>query len=322
MAELIKIAIVGNSGIFELLEKYGEDLLPTRFGHLDGTPELREIAAPGHLRRHRHDARAGGAQPARARPGPGDRLRPHLEPDARADARDPVLPRPRDQHRHGVLDHASPSSAATSRPATATAIFWLMSRLGLALDSPYLTPELLRKATDSIVQTRDGLLRAAVPRPDRDLRLRQRPRPTDELGRGARRPPGGVPRLPARRRRRGHVHADDRAAATVPAPGVADAPVTPGRRSWPAGSTALAAPSSDAARRASTRRSRAGLRRGAASCAAGLDPYLEPVHDAGVAGAARAGRSAPRPRTGRHGTTAPRPRWSRRCCPVTSRASC
>ena len=40
-----------------------------------------------------------------------------------------------------------------------------MSRLGLALDSPYLTAELLRAATESIPQTRDGLLRAPVPRP-------------------------------------------------------------------------------------------------------------------------------------------------------------
>ena len=40
-----------------------------------------------------------------------------------------------------------------------------MSRLGLSLNSPYLTPSLLRLATDSIVQTRDGMLRAAVPRP-------------------------------------------------------------------------------------------------------------------------------------------------------------
>ena len=44
-------------------------------------------------------------------------------------------------------------------------IFYLMSGLGLALDSPYLTVELLAKATDAILQTRDGLLRAAVPRP-------------------------------------------------------------------------------------------------------------------------------------------------------------
>jgi demethyl-4-deoxygadusol synthase len=41
----------------------------------------------------------------------------------------------------------------------------LMSRIGLAIDSPYLTPELLWKATESISRTRDGLLRAAVPDP-------------------------------------------------------------------------------------------------------------------------------------------------------------
>ncbi len=44
-------------------------------------------------------------------------------------------------------------------------IFWLLSRVGLALDSPHLTAELLRGGTESILQTRDGLLRAAVPRP-------------------------------------------------------------------------------------------------------------------------------------------------------------
>jgi len=44
-------------------------------------------------------------------------------------------------------------------------IHGLMSRLGLAVDSPYMTPELLEKATTSIIQTRGGLLRAAVPRP-------------------------------------------------------------------------------------------------------------------------------------------------------------
>jgi len=44
-------------------------------------------------------------------------------------------------------------------------IFWLLSRIGLTLDSPFLTPELLTKATDSIVATRNGQLRAAVPRP-------------------------------------------------------------------------------------------------------------------------------------------------------------
>ena len=48
MAELVKIAVVGNAGIFDTLEKYGEDLLATRFGHLaehpGSTRELRELA--------------------------------------------------------------------------------------------------------------------------------------------------------------------------------------------------------------------------------------------------------------------------------------
>jgi 3-dehydroquinate synthetase len=44
-------------------------------------------------------------------------------------------------------------------------VFGLMNRLGLALTSPYLTPDLLRGASDAILKTRGGLLRAAVPRP-------------------------------------------------------------------------------------------------------------------------------------------------------------
>ncbi len=41
----------------------------------------------------------------------------------------------------------------------------VMSGLGLSLDSKYLTPELLEQATASILKTRDGLLRAAIPTP-------------------------------------------------------------------------------------------------------------------------------------------------------------
>jgi 3-dehydroquinate synthase len=40
-----------------------------------------------------------------------------------------------------------------------------MSSLGLALDTEYLTPELVERATQAILRTRDGLLRAAVPDP-------------------------------------------------------------------------------------------------------------------------------------------------------------
>ena len=39
----------------------------------------------------------------------------------------------------------------------------LFSSVGLAIDSPYFTADLLARATPSIMQTRDGLLRAAMP---------------------------------------------------------------------------------------------------------------------------------------------------------------
>jgi 3-dehydroquinate synthase (EC 4.2.3.4) len=42
MAELIKIAVVGNTEIFELLENYGEALLHTHFGYVDGTRNFKK----------------------------------------------------------------------------------------------------------------------------------------------------------------------------------------------------------------------------------------------------------------------------------------
>ena len=70
--------------LFELLEEYGEELLRTRFGYLDGTPELREIAD-----RVTYDAiktmlvAAVRLRPA-ARRGSRCRHRPRLQPLARA----------------------------------------------------------------------------------------------------------------------------------------------------------------------------------------------------------------------------------------------
>ena len=164
MAELVKISTVGNSDVFELLEKYGDDLLRTRFGHVDGTPELREIAD-----RITYEA-----------------IRTMLElevPNLRELDLDRVIAyghtwsptlelAPDVPFFHGQaisIDMAFSATIAKERGLIAESerdrIFWLMSRIGLALDSPYLTPELVRSATASIVQTRDGKLRAAVPHP-------------------------------------------------------------------------------------------------------------------------------------------------------------
>ena len=164
MAELIKIAIVANSGIFELLEKYSEDLLLTRFGYLDGTHEMREIA-------HKVTYNAISTMLSLEVPNLHE-----LELDraiAYGHTWSPTLELTPDVpmfHGHAVnIDMAFSATVAEQRGYISTSerdrIFWLMSRIGLALDSPYLTSELLWKATDSIIQTRDGLLRAAVPRP-------------------------------------------------------------------------------------------------------------------------------------------------------------
>ena len=164
MAELIKISTVADSGIFELLEKYGEDLLTTRFGHLDGTPELLDIA-------HRVTYDAINTMLLLEVPNLHE-----LDLDrviAYGHTWSPVLelaPEIPFFHGHAInIDMAFSTTIAEQRGYLSVSdrdrIFWLMSRLGLSLDSPYLTPKLLRKATESIVRTRDGQLRAAVPRP-------------------------------------------------------------------------------------------------------------------------------------------------------------
>jgi demethyl-4-deoxygadusol synthase len=164
MAELIKIAVVANREIFELLEKHGEALLKSRFGYLNGTPELREVA-------HRLTYDAINTMLELEVPNLheldldrviayGHTWSPTLELT-------PEIPM---FHGHGVnIDMAFSATIAQQRGCISVAdrdrILGLMSRIGLAIDSPYLTTELLWKATESITRTRDGLLRAAVPNP-------------------------------------------------------------------------------------------------------------------------------------------------------------
>ncbi|MDQ2814701.1 MAG: sedoheptulose 7-phosphate cyclase [Actinomycetota bacterium] len=164
MAELIKISVVAHGGIFELLEKYGPDLLLTRFGHRDGTPELREIA-------HRVTYDAINTMLSLEVPNLHE-----VDLDrviAYGHTWSPVLelaPEVPFFHGHAInIDMAFSTTIAEQRGYISASdrdrIFWLMSRLGLALNSPHLTPELLRQATEKIIQTRGGQLRAAVPRP-------------------------------------------------------------------------------------------------------------------------------------------------------------
>jgi 3-dehydroquinate synthase len=164
MAELVKIAVVANRRVFELLEAHGPELLRTGFGYRVDDPQLREIG-----REVTHEAIRSMLELE------VDNLH-ELDLDrviAYGHTWSPTLELAPDTpmlHGHGVnVDMAYSATLAARRgyitEADRDRILGVMSRLGLALDSPYLTDELLAAATASIVKTRDGLLRAAVPRP-------------------------------------------------------------------------------------------------------------------------------------------------------------
>lgn len=164
MAELIKIAVVGNAEIFGLLEKYGPELLATRFGYLDGTAELRDAAD-----RLTHQAIATMLELEAPNLHEIDLDRviafghtwsPTLE----------LTPPVPFFHGHAInVDMALSTTLAEQRGHLSVEdrdrVLGVMSGLGLSLDSKYLTPELLEQATTSILKTRDGLLRAAIPTP-------------------------------------------------------------------------------------------------------------------------------------------------------------
>ena len=164
IAEIIKIAVVAHGGIFELLEKYAEELLTTSFGHAEQAEHLREVADTityDAIRTmlelevpnlHELDLDRVIAY--------GHTWSPTLE----------LAPDPPLFHGHAIsVDMAYSATLAAHRGYISTGdrdrIHGLFSSVGLAIDSPLFTADLLRGATGSILQTRDGLLRAAVPGP-------------------------------------------------------------------------------------------------------------------------------------------------------------
>lgn len=164
MAELIKIAVVANREIFNLLEEHGEALLKTRFGYLNGTPELRQVA---HQVTYEAINTMLGLEVPNLHELDLDRVIAYGHTWSPTLELTPDMPM---FHGHGVsIDMAFSATIAQQRDYISVAdrdrILGLMSRIGLAIDSPYLNAELLWKATESITRTRDGLVRAAVPKP-------------------------------------------------------------------------------------------------------------------------------------------------------------
>jgi 3-dehydroquinate synthetase len=164
MAELIKIGVVGNRRVFDLLDAHGEDLLHTGFGQREGSAHLRHVA---------HEVTHTAIRSMLELEVPNlheldlDRVIAYghtWSPTLELTPEVPML------HGHAVaVDMAYSVTLAEQRGYISAAdrnrVLRLMSRLGLAIDSPYLTRDLLHAATESIIQTRDGRLRAAVPRP-------------------------------------------------------------------------------------------------------------------------------------------------------------
>ena len=164
MAELVKIAVVSNLKVFELLEKYGEDLLHTHFGYVNGTPLIQEVA---------HQVTYESIKTMLELETPNlheldlDRVIAYGHTWSPTLELTPTVPL---FHGHAVnIDMAFSATIAASRGYISAQdrdrILGLMSHIGLALDHPLLDSDLLWNATQSITLTRDGLQRAAMPKP-------------------------------------------------------------------------------------------------------------------------------------------------------------
>lgn len=164
MAELVKIAVVSNLEVFELLEEYGEELLRTHFGYINGTPHIQEVA---------HKVTYESIKTMLELETPNlheldlDRVIAYGHTWSPTLELAPSVPL---FHGHAVnIDMAFSATIAERRGYISAQdrdrILGLMSRIGLALDHPLLESDLVWHATQSITATRDGLQRAAMPKP-------------------------------------------------------------------------------------------------------------------------------------------------------------
>ncbi len=164
MAELVKIAVVAHKEVFELLEKYGKELLETRFGYLGGDEKIKEM---GHQVTYKAIKKMLELEAPNLHELDLDRVIAYGHTWSPTFELAPEVPL---YHGQAVnIDMALSATLAAMRGYISSEdrerILTTMNNLGLALDNPILDIDLLWQANESITQTRDGLLRAAVPRP-------------------------------------------------------------------------------------------------------------------------------------------------------------
>ena len=164
-AELIKISTCADLRTFDLLDKHCEDLIKLKFGRADGSTTNLKAAADEI--NHRSILRMLQLETPNLHELALDRViayghtwSPTLE----------LAPKTPLRHGHAIsTDMAYSATLAYSRglisPADHKRILDLFSRAGLSMDHDLFDEVLLAKGTASIMQTRDNLLRAAIPCP-------------------------------------------------------------------------------------------------------------------------------------------------------------
>ncbi|KAI0177394.1 2-epi-5-epi-valiolone synthase [Pestalotiopsis sp. NC0098] len=164
-AELIKISSCSHLEVFDLLDKFCEQLIESRFGRADGAPdEVRKAADVINregiyemLRLESPNLHEIGLDRVIAY---GHTWSPLHE----------LVPETPLRHGHAIsIDMAYSATLAMKRGLLSAdehrRLLTLFSRAGLTIDHPQFDNEVLDKGTAAILKTRDGKLRLAVPNP-------------------------------------------------------------------------------------------------------------------------------------------------------------
>ncbi|KAI1382013.1 Dehydroquinate synthase-like protein [Hypoxylon crocopeplum] len=164
-AELIKISSCSHLQVFNLLDKFCEQLIETRFGRADGSNiEIRKAADIINregiyemLKLESPNLHEIGLDRVIAY---GHTWSPMHE----------LIPETPLRHGHAIsIDMAYSATLAKQRGLLSDKehrrLFNLFSRAGLSIDHPQFDDGVLEKGTAAILKTRDGLLRLAVPNP-------------------------------------------------------------------------------------------------------------------------------------------------------------
>ncbi|KAI1337546.1 Dehydroquinate synthase-like protein [Xylariaceae sp. FL0016] len=164
-AELIKISSCSHLQVFDLLDKFCEQLIETKFGRADQAPaEVRKAAdiinregIHEMLKLETPNLHEIGLDRVIAY---GHTWSPLHE----------LIPETPLRHGHAIsIDMAYSATISNMRGLLSDAdhrrLFSLFSRAGLSIDHPEFDDDVLEKGTAAILKTRDGLLRLAVPSP-------------------------------------------------------------------------------------------------------------------------------------------------------------